>query len=380
MNQKALHSLQKTWTKLGKMDPLWAILSDPTKENGRWQLDDFFDTGTEQLQELQSELSLIEQPFENERCLDFGCGIGRMSRAFSTVFREVHGVDIASSMIKEAKKYHQGYNNIEFHLNKKNDLKLFSDNYFDFIFSHIVLQHIPPAITKNYLQEFVRVLKPGGLIAFQLPSHKQKDKASFNAKIECDVEAKQYPGGIKLGLKATIFNIGKSTWSSYQKGQGPFRLGNHWYDANSQVVAWDDGRCEIPELAPGESCELVLEVTTPSKPGRYLLGLDVVQENVTWFEKTGSTVLKIPIEILSKKGFGSTESFQLNSTLRSRLIERLKNKFNNILTGKPAMEMHGIKKEEVVGILTKSGANVIKIKDDYSPGSNWKSYYYFAIK
>ena len=51
------------------------------------------------------------------------------------------------------------------------DLTVFSDASFDLVASDIVLQHLPDRATvEGYLAEFVRVLKPGGLLVFQLPS------------------------------------------------------------------------------------------------------------------------------------------------------------------------------------------------------------------
>jgi SAM-dependent methyltransferase len=37
---------------------------------------------------------------------------------------------------------------------------------FSFVYSNIVLQHIPRRFAKEYLREFVRVLAPGGLLVF----------------------------------------------------------------------------------------------------------------------------------------------------------------------------------------------------------------------
>ena len=42
----------------------------------------------------------------------------------------------------------------------------------DFIYSRIVLQHVNSRYAvRSYLSEFARVLAPGGLLVFQLPSH-----------------------------------------------------------------------------------------------------------------------------------------------------------------------------------------------------------------
>ncbi|HSG45542.1 MAG TPA: methyltransferase domain-containing protein, partial [Anaerolineales bacterium] len=49
------------------------------------------------------------------------------------------------------------------------DLKIFDDNFFDFVFSTNALQHNPPDAIRNYLLEFVRILKPAGVLMFQIP-------------------------------------------------------------------------------------------------------------------------------------------------------------------------------------------------------------------
>ena len=46
----------------------------------------------------------------------------------------------------------------------------FADASFDFVYSTIVLQHVPPALAIGYVDEFARVLRPGGLAVFTLPA------------------------------------------------------------------------------------------------------------------------------------------------------------------------------------------------------------------
>ena len=41
---------------------------------------------------------------------------------------------------------------------------------FDFIYSNIVLQHIPREAQFGYVREFGRILKPGGIAVFQTPA------------------------------------------------------------------------------------------------------------------------------------------------------------------------------------------------------------------
>jgi len=68
------------WTKLGKVDPLWAILSDPEKVDGKWDEQEFFESGRK---EIDSELKKIEGlGFDVHRgsALDFGCGVESATR------------------------------------------------------------------------------------------------------------------------------------------------------------------------------------------------------------------------------------------------------------------------------------------------------------
>ena len=62
--------------------------------------------------------------------------------------------------------------NCEFLLNVDERLSLFEDEYFDLVYTGIVLQHVPSTtIIRSYISEFVRTLRKGGLLVFQLPSH-----------------------------------------------------------------------------------------------------------------------------------------------------------------------------------------------------------------
>ena len=46
---------------------------------------------------------------------------------------------------------------------------MFNANFFDFVYSYIVFQHIPDrAVVLHYLEEARRVLKPGGILCCQL--------------------------------------------------------------------------------------------------------------------------------------------------------------------------------------------------------------------
>ena len=165
-----IKSLQRNWDKLGRDDPLWAILSRSDRRGGQWDVDEFFATGRADVSRLIDDLASLGIPVSRKRALDFGCGAGRLTQALADHFDEVVGVDIAPSMIELAKRYNKRGPRCSFVLNSADDLAAFGDDRFDLIYTRIVLQHMAPRFMSRYLDEFVRTLSPGGVIAFHIPS------------------------------------------------------------------------------------------------------------------------------------------------------------------------------------------------------------------
>jgi ubiquinone/menaquinone biosynthesis C-methylase UbiE len=163
-----LRSHKNDWDELASLDPMWAVLSEADKRGNKWSPEEFFKTGKKEINQLMVEL----EPFrENSaKALDFGCGVGRLTRALLDYYEEVHGVDVSANMVEKAKKYTPQCN---FHLNESSNLSLFPDVMFDLVYSNRVLQHLPSSsMIGNYIREFFRVAVPGGLVVFQAPYRK----------------------------------------------------------------------------------------------------------------------------------------------------------------------------------------------------------------
>lgn len=158
-------STQREWEDLAQLDPLWAILTDGTRQFGGWNAEEFFASGQREIDHLMQDCGLL--PGDNGKALDFGCGVGRLSRALRSYFGEVYGLDISEQMIRLAKQHTPSCN---FRVNQVGDLSFSPDNFFDFLYSNIVLQHQrTKALAKSYIREFVRVIKPEGTVVFQMP-------------------------------------------------------------------------------------------------------------------------------------------------------------------------------------------------------------------
>lgn len=165
-------SHREAWEEMGKLDPLWAILSVPDKKHGRWDTEAFFRSAEGEVQELLEASDGLGRPAERGVAIDFGCGVGRVTRALSRHFGKCYGVDISASMVNMARDLNRDFPNCEFLVNESSELGMFDAGSIDLIYAHLVLMHLPSsALIESYLAEFLRVLKSDGLIVFQLPSH-----------------------------------------------------------------------------------------------------------------------------------------------------------------------------------------------------------------
>ncbi len=165
-----LELLKRNWEAFGRDDPLWAVLTEPSRRGGLWDPDEFLATGEQEIAELIAELDAFGIAIATGRALDFGCGAGRLTQALAGRFDRCDGVDIAASMIAEAQRLNRRGDRARYHVNPAADLTLFPSETFDLVLSYIVLQHMEPRYAKRYIAEFVRILKLDAIAVFSLPT------------------------------------------------------------------------------------------------------------------------------------------------------------------------------------------------------------------
>lgn len=160
---------KRQWEALGQLDPLWAMTG--TNRFNTWDLEAFLQTGDHQVAHVMATANQLGVPQRYERVLDFGCGAGRLTRGLRAHFEHYAGLDISESLIAKAREIHAALPNSTFAVSSGAHLDMPNDSL-DMVFSWGVLQHIADrGIALDLLAEFVRVLRPGGLLVFSALHH-----------------------------------------------------------------------------------------------------------------------------------------------------------------------------------------------------------------
>jgi SAM-dependent methyltransferase len=168
--KERLERHRQDWERLAEVDPMWSVLTAPDQKGGVWEAEAFFATGEAEIEHVLAIASSLGRPLAFGRALDFGCGVGRLTRALGTRFEQAVGVDISERMVDEARRLNREHPSCEFRLNTTSDLRQLTSDSFDLAYSSIVLQHLPSRLeVGSYVRELLRVVQPGGLVVFGIP-------------------------------------------------------------------------------------------------------------------------------------------------------------------------------------------------------------------
>lgn len=172
----------KNWQVIGERMPYFGVITkDEFKPEALDQnaVDEFFATGDAHIETVLAWVQhYIVENFQPTRCLDFGCGVGRLVIPLAKRFPEVVGVDISKGMLEEANRNCEklGLKNVTF---VESDDELSKVNgKFDFIHSFIVLQHIDPPRGEKIFKRILDILNEDGVGFLHFTYARDKDKLS----------------------------------------------------------------------------------------------------------------------------------------------------------------------------------------------------------
>ena len=172
---RCLAEIKKAWTHLGIERPHFSVLTERRflPENISGSLEQFWKTG-----QLEADcLANIAQRHAsgnpaNQTCVEFGCGVGRVTIGLARQYARVHAYDISATHLAQARRRAQdaGMSNIVFH--QCSDDPLAGLERCDLYYSTIVLQHNPPVIISRLIRNALRCLNPSGIALFQVPTYR----------------------------------------------------------------------------------------------------------------------------------------------------------------------------------------------------------------
>ena len=396
---------------------MWAVLTTDGKEHGRWSAEDFFATGRAEIAMILARAAAHGTSVRAGRALDFGCGVGRLSQALAEHFASVDGVDIAPSMLNAARRldHHQG--KVSYRLNTEPDLRLFAGGTFDFVYSTLVLQHMAPENALRYIAEFCRVLSPGGVAVFQLPSDQAAADSPTDAvrttaggpiplaQRRARVRAAAPDGvlrpGARFTLEVAVTNLGDSPWPCLGRPDDTLAVvvGGRYLDTWRRPVPEDAARAPLPhDLRPGETVRVFTSMLAPRRSGAHLLQLDVLQEGVAWFGECGSQAAEIGIVVVGGDDGGSGGDQRADAERRPPLrvshpalhkllfgdalrrfaathlaraahfLSQRRNARRRRAAAGPIMEMHNVPRAQVETVVQVAGARMLRVDTDVLAG------------
>ena len=124
---------------------------------------------------------------------------------------------------------------------------------------------------------------------------------NLRARIElCDEWTEQVVAGDIVRATLDIENMGDTLWLVGQQARrGVVMLGVRLFDAVGKIVKEFHGEPPLPRaLAHGESVRLAVEFVAPREPGAYRLKIDMVDQQICWFEERGSAPLELALMVV----------------------------------------------------------------------------------
>jgi len=157
------------WEQWGASDPFWGVASHAGRKRGDanpWTAQEFYELGA-------NDWALFCARWNDYgrlpgKCVEIGCGAGRLTMHMAGDFREVVALDVSEGMLQVART-HVTAPNVTFLQSNGVELPVASGTT-DGVFSTHVFQHFDSHdLARANFAEIARVLSPGGTAMIHLP-------------------------------------------------------------------------------------------------------------------------------------------------------------------------------------------------------------------
>jgi len=164
-----------SWEDLGQNGAHHSVLTSPMYMPDAFHENEaeFWASGETEATHLVAHLARVGvTDLGDQTCVEYGCGVGRLSVPLAERFAKVFALDISQPHLDLATERANsvGAENITF-LNVGSLPKTLIPAC-DFFFSRIVLQHNPPPVIAKVIASALHALRPGGTALFQVPVYR----------------------------------------------------------------------------------------------------------------------------------------------------------------------------------------------------------------
>ncbi len=172
-----------------------------------------------------------EPPSRGTRVLDFGCGWGRTLRTFLNDIdpKNLHGVDAQDWLIKIAEE--TTMNGVAFRKVDQTPPTGLPSSDYDLIYAYSVFSHLSERTANAWIQEFNRLLRPGGLLCL-----------TTRPRAHIEVWRKDHEQTIHSDSYSQMFADADADLARYDRGEFVFHPG-----PNHELKAEHYGEAVIPE-------------------------------------------------------------------------------------------------------------------------------------
>jgi len=200
---------------------------------------------------LKRAINDIKSISQEKISLDYGCGSGNLTNHLLGLGMRVVSADVSDNFLNLMKMKFKDSNKSEILKINGNDLSSINDGSFDLVAAYSVLHHVPDYL--HILNEFIRVVKPGGIIYID---HERSEDFWKKTLV--------YMNFLKLSGATSFFN--KNNLKKYLKPlnymHGIRRLFDCRYQSEGDIHVWPDDHIEwtrIEDVFSSQGCEIVLK-------------------------------------------------------------------------------------------------------------------------
>lgn len=171
--QAAVERVRGTWSQLGIERPHFSVMTNEQflPANLPGSIEHFWASGDIEADQVVAIMAAHGAAPAGQVCVEYGCGVGRVTGALARQFEHVHGIDISPGHLALARQRLDELGCRNFTLTLCPDTVVGALPPCDVYYSRIVLQHNPPPLIHALVQAALAALKPGGLAIFQVPTY-----------------------------------------------------------------------------------------------------------------------------------------------------------------------------------------------------------------